>query len=106
MICILFYFRLFIDLFVFFLSNFLFYFFIHIFIIILFAFFTEVCVPPDFLCDNTNDCGNLYDEQNCEAYQPYMCTFEEGKECFWTQDTMQDDIGMSVCAVKIILTCT
>ena len=57
-------------------------------------FFPGICVPPEFICDNTNDCGNMYDESSCEDYQKYspMCTFED-EQCDWTQESQQDDIG-------------
>lgn len=67
--------------------------------------FAEICVPPDFICDNTDDCGNLYDESSCEGYLP-ICTFEEGMECDWTQDSVEDDIGMSLPIMIITSECT
>lgn len=63
-------------------------------------FSSGICVPHDFLCDNTNDCGNLYDETECDEYLP-MCTFEEDEECDWNQENEQDDIGIKFSLVVI-----
>ncbi|MPC07725.1 MAM and LDL-receptor class A domain-containing protein 1 [Portunus trituberculatus] len=53
---------------------------------------TGICVPPDFVCDTTNDCGNNYDEQECDEYSP-RCTFEENGQCDWVQEDEEDSIG-------------
>ncbi|KAG7165100.1 MAM and LDL-receptor class A domain-containing protein 2-like 1, partial [Homarus americanus] len=50
-----------------------------------------LCVPYDFLCDNTNDCGDLTDEHNCEDFLP-ICTLEEDETCDWAQEPDDDDI--------------
>ncbi|KAG0721748.1 MAM and LDL-receptor class A domain-containing protein 2 [Chionoecetes opilio] len=64
--------------------------------------YTGICIPPSFICDTTNDCGNQEDEKYCEGY-PAICTLEEDEECDWTQENEQDDIdwhvGMSNAAV-------
>lgn len=54
--------------------------------------FTGLCIQPDLLCDNTNDCGDLSDEQNCGSY-PNICDFEENQLCLWIQEPENDDIG-------------
>lgn len=53
--------------------------------------FSGICVPPDFWCDSTNDCGDLYDESECEGLP--LCSFEEDEECDWGQEDNEDDIG-------------
>nr|XP_053646985.1 MAM and LDL-receptor class A domain-containing protein 1-like [Cherax quadricarinatus] len=52
---------------------------------------TGLCIPSDFLCDNTNDCGDFTDEMNCESFLP-MCTLEEDESCDWNQESDEDDI--------------
>nr|XP_027211163.1 MAM and LDL-receptor class A domain-containing protein 1-like [Penaeus vannamei] len=52
---------------------------------------TGLCIQPDLLCDNTNDCGDLSDEQNCGSY-PNICDFEENQLCLWIQEPENDDI--------------
>lgn len=51
-----------------------------------------LCVPPDFICDNTNDCGDFSDEHNCDSFAP-ICTLEDGQPCYWNEEQVEDDIG-------------
>ncbi|XP_071520575.1 LOW QUALITY PROTEIN: MAM and LDL-receptor class A domain-containing protein 1-like [Panulirus ornatus] len=51
---------------------------------------TGICVPLEFVCDNTNDCGDLSDEHNCEAFFP-LCSLEEDDLCDWSQESDDDN---------------
>lgn len=51
-----------------------------------------LCVSNEFLCDNTNDCGDLSDEQDCEAFPP-LCSLEEDELCDWSQESDDDNTG-------------
>lgn len=51
-----------------------------------------MCIDEDFLCDNTNDCGDMTDEVDCDTDATF-CSFEENQPCIWTQENEQDDLG-------------
>ncbi|XP_037797170.1 MAM and LDL-receptor class A domain-containing protein 2-like [Penaeus monodon] len=47
----------------------------------------KACVPPDALCDFTDDCGDYTDEASCDNY-PARCAFEDGSTCDWSATDM------------------
>ncbi|XP_033638977.1 MAM and LDL-receptor class A domain-containing protein 1-like [Asterias rubens] len=48
----------------------------------------KICIPESRLCDYSDDCGDGFDEQNCDAYVE-RCDFESGM-CNYKQSTTDD----------------